>query len=71
MKHVAIEQVLQRAERAKSDSDLAYFFSLLLATEALARTVLLGSIAAIGEDKDRNRYRLQPARRTSHDTAPL
>ena len=47
MKHVAIEQVLKRAERAKTDSDFTYFFSLLLATEALAKTVVLGSIAAI------------------------
>ena len=59
MRHIAIDQVLQRAERAKTDSDFTYFFSLLLATEALAKTVVLGSIAAIGDDKDRNRYRLE------------
>ena len=59
LKHVAIEQILQRVERAKSDSDFTYFFSLLLATEALAKTVVAGIIAAIGEDSDRNRYRLE------------
>ena len=32
MKHIAIEQVVERAERAKSDSDFTYFFSLLLAS---------------------------------------
>ena len=59
MKHAAIEQVLQRAETAKSDSDFTYFFSLLLAGEALAKTVTLGVVAAIGDDKNRNRYRLE------------
>jgi len=59
MKHIAIEQVLQRAERAKSESDFTYFFSLLLAAEALAKTMVLGIVAAIADDKDRNRYRLE------------
>jgi len=59
VKHIAIEQVLQRAERAKTDSDFTYFFSLLLAAEALAKTVILGIVAAIADDKDRNRYRLE------------
>ncbi|MGH8645603.1 MAG: NB-ARC domain-containing protein [Gammaproteobacteria bacterium] len=59
MKHIAIEQVLQRADRAKSDSDFTYFFSLLLAAEALAKTIVLGIVAAIADDKDRNRYRLE------------
>ena len=59
MKHAAIDQVLQRAAIAKTDSDFSYFFSLLLAAEALAKTTVLGLIAAIGDDKDRNRYRLE------------
>ena len=59
MKHLAIEQVLERAERAKSDSDFTYFFSLLLAAEALAKTIVLGIVASISDDKDRNRYRLE------------
>lgn len=59
MSHRAIEQVLERAESAKQDSDFTYFFDLLLAGEALAKSVVLGMIAAIGEDKDRNRYRLE------------
>ena len=42
MKHIAIEQVLQRAEMAKSDSDYTYFFALLFAAEALAKTIVLG-----------------------------
>ena len=59
MKHAAIEQVLRRSEVAKSDSDFTYFFSLLLATEALAKTIVLGIVAAIADDKDRHRYRLE------------
>jgi hypothetical protein len=59
MKHAAIEQVIKRTELAKSDSDFTYFFSLLLAVEALAKTIVLGIVAAIADDKDRNRYRLE------------
>lgn len=59
MSHAAIDQILQRAESAKSESDFTYFFSLLLAGEALAKTTVLGFIAAIQDDKDRNRYRLE------------
>jgi hypothetical protein len=59
MKHIAIEQVLERAERAKSDSDYTYFFALLFASEALAKTMVLGIVASIADEKDRNRYRLE------------
>jgi hypothetical protein len=59
MTHKAIDQVLERAERAKADSDFTYFFSLLLAAEALCKTMVLGMVAAIVDDKDRNRYRLE------------
>lgn len=59
MKHKAIEQIVQRADSAKFDSDFTYFFSLLLAMEALAKTIVLGVVASIVDDKDRNRYRLE------------
>lgn len=59
MKHWAIDQVLERAELAKGNSDFDYFFSLLLAGEALFKTVTLSVIAALDEDKARNRYRLE------------
>jgi len=59
MKHHAIEQVLERAERAKSDSDYTYFFALLFAAEALAKTMVLGMVASIAEGNMRNRYRLE------------
>ena len=59
MSHLTIEQVLQRAERAKSDSDYTYFFALLFAGEALAKTTVLAIVSSIVDDKDRNRYRLE------------
>lgn len=59
--HRAIDQVMQRVRDARADSDLNYFFSLLLAGEALFKTVTLGMIAALDDDKDRNRYRLEHA----------
>ena len=59
MKHIAIEQVLERAERAKTESDYTYFFALLFAGEALAKTIVLGMVASIADDNQRNRYRLE------------
>ena len=57
--HRAIDQILKRVRDAKDDSDFNYFFSLLIAGEALFKTVTLGMIAALEDDKDRNRYRLE------------
>lgn len=59
MKHYAIEEVLRRASRARTDSDFTYFFAILLAAEALAKTIVLGVVSAVSETKDRNRYRLE------------
>jgi len=59
MNHKIISQILTRAENAKSESDFTYFFDLLLAAEAIAKTIILSMLAAIGDDKDRNRYRIE------------
>lgn len=59
MKHLAIEKVLERVERAKSESDFTYYFFSLHAAEALAKTIVLGVVALLADDKDRNRYRLE------------
>ena len=59
MMHRAIHLSLERAERAKSDSDYAYFYALLFAGEAIVKTVTLGVVSCIDDDKDRNRYRLE------------
>src|SRR5438874_11835238 len=59
MMHAAIDQILTRAERSKSDSDFTYFFSLLLAAEALVKTAILGFVASLTDDPERNRYRIE------------
>lgn len=59
MGHSAIDRVITRVENAKSDSDFTYFFSLLILGEALFKTIVLGMVSAIRDDKDRNRYRLE------------
>ncbi len=59
MTHIAIEHVFERVERAKADSDYTYFSTLLLAAEALAKTIVLGVVASIADDTERNRYRLE------------
>lgn len=59
MRHITIDQILKRAENAKGDSDHTYFFSLLLAGEVLLKLTTLGFVAAVQDDKDRNRYRLE------------
>ena len=59
MMHRTIDQVMQRVQDSKSDADFNYFFSLLLAGEALFKTITLAMLAALEDDKDRNRYRLE------------
>ncbi len=59
MNHSALTKILQRAELSKSDSDFTYFFDLLLVAEALSKTVVLGMISALADDKERNRYRIE------------
>jgi hypothetical protein len=59
MKHLIIDNVVDRVEAAKSDSDFTYFFSLLLLGEAMCKTTALGLLASLSDDPDRNRYRLE------------
>lgn len=59
MKHAAIEQIFERAEQSKSDSDYTYFFSLLNASEGLFKCIVLGIVACIADEKERHRYRLE------------
>ena len=58
MPHRLIEQLFARCEVDKQDSDFAYFWALLLTGEALAKTIVLGLLAGIDDDTQRNRYRL-------------
>ena len=59
MKHEIIDRVEERVENAKSDSDFTYFWSLLLLGETVFKTTTLGILAALTDDSDRNRYRLE------------
>ena len=59
MPHKLLEQLFERGEIDKQDSDFAYFWMLLLTGEAVAKTIVLGMLAAINDDTQRNRYRLE------------
>ena len=59
MGHKLIEQILERAEKAKNESDFYYFNTLLYAGEALVKTITFGMLAAVKDDDGRNRCRLE------------
>ena len=59
MDHKLVAQLFDRAETDKSDSDFTYFFALLLTSEAIAKTMALGILAALNDDTEANRYRLE------------
>ena len=51
------EQMNNRLESSKSDSDLAYFYDLLLYGELLTKTINLFLVSSINDDNDRTKYR--------------
>jgi len=53
-----LKGIHDRALRAKEDSDTLFFLALTYLGEATIKTIVLGMIAAIRDDKDRARYRL-------------
>ena len=53
-----LEQIWQRVEVAKQDSDAALFNDLLLAGELTLKLATVGLLAAIPEDREKHRYRL-------------
>lgn len=58
MNHKLIQALLERCENHKQESDFAYFWASLITAEALAKTIVLGMLAAVADDTQRNRYRL-------------
>ena len=58
MTHKLIDQLFNRADNDRHESDFTYFFSLLLAAEAIGKTIVLSVMAAIDDDTEANRYRL-------------
>ena len=53
-----MERLFDRTETDKSESDFTYFFALLLTSEAIAKTIVLGMLSAVEDDTEANRYRL-------------
>ena len=54
-----IQKMLDQAENEKSDSDSAYFDALMYAGEVVMKLTVSGLVAAVQDDKERNRYRLE------------
>ena len=54
-----LSEMLDRAEREREDSDSAYFGALMYAGEMLVKLVVAGLIAAVQDDRERHRYRLE------------
>ncbi len=50
-----------RLGAAKSDSDVGFFFDLLLYGEFLTKTIALYLISTINEDPERTKYRFEHA----------
>jgi hypothetical protein len=54
-----IERMRQRLRMARLDSDVALFHDLMYFGELITKLVVAGLIAAIEDEKDRHRYRLE------------
>ena len=59
MDHLAFEQIFERCERAKEDSDFHYFTTLLYAGELLTKLVVAGMLAGVRDDTERSRYAVE------------
>lgn len=56
---VPLRRMQERIELDKADSSSAYFTSLLYGYELVVKLTTAAFVAAIGDDADRNRYRLE------------
>ncbi|SIR93730.1 NB-ARC domain-containing protein [Micromonospora avicenniae] len=54
-----IARMLERANRAKEDSDTSYFFDLLYVGESLIKLLTLELLAALQDDRQQHRYSLE------------
>lgn len=52
------EMLFRKVNTSKSESDFAFFFSLLIAAEALTKIITLQILAALDADKDRHKYKI-------------
>ena len=51
--------MLQRIDVARTDSETALFYDLMIAGELVLKLVVAGLTAAVTDDRDRNRYRIE------------
>ena len=54
---IPIQRMIERLESTKNDSDLAYFYDLLLLGEQLTKTITLFLVTCVNEDNERTKYR--------------
>ena len=54
-----IKEMFDRAENEKSESDVAYFNALMYTGELLMKLAITGLVAAVQDDRERHRYRLE------------
>lgn len=59
MNYIPFQRMQSRIEISKSDSDLGYFYDLLLYGEYLTKTIALYLVTSINEDSDRTQYRFE------------
>jgi len=58
-RHVFLDQLFDRAEKDKIDSDFMYLWSLLLAGEAMFKLIVIGMIAGVDDDTEQTGYSLK------------
>ena len=54
-----IKAMFDRAENEKSESDVAYFNALMYTGELVMKLAIAGLVAAVQDDRERHRYRLE------------
>jgi hypothetical protein len=56
---IPLDRMRARVDRAQQDSDVAYFFDLMYYGEFTLKLLTCAVLAALADDRDRNRYRLE------------
>ena len=59
MKHEFTHKLKSRSDAAQSESDFTHFYSLLIEAEALYKLTVLGLLATMDQETDRQQYRLE------------
>jgi hypothetical protein len=59
LNHSVLERMIRRIDVARTDSETALFYGLMIAGELVLKLVVAGLTAAVTDDRDRNRYRIE------------